>query len=462
MRSEPVMSEVRRRTGVTPQVDITPVGATTVVEVRVESSSARKAAVLSNAYVEAYVAYRRGQAVDALQASSKDIQSRIDDLQRQADALSRRSAALRPCVPPTDTSSCDDRQRLEHDRDVLISQQVPLKQRLDELQVDSSARNGGAAIVRHATVPATPVRPAPVRNGVLGLAAGLTVATGLAFLWERLDTSIRSKEDLEQAAPALPVLGVIPVATGRRKSETRPIIVAQPASPAAEAYRTLRTSIRSQRLGGFLRTVQVTSPRAREGKTTLVSNLAIALAQSGQAVIMVDCDLRRPGLHQQFGVANTVGFTSVVRGESTLAGALQPVAGYDRRLLLLPSGPLAPNPAEVLSSASASNTVTALRDLADLVLFDCPPVLPVTDAGVLSSEVDGTLLVARVSLSASRQVERAVELLKLAGATLVGTVLNGVPGEDIQGYAWYADRDRADGSDGLFVTPLGPEVPLRR
>ncbi|MDQ3680349.1 MAG: polysaccharide biosynthesis tyrosine autokinase, partial [Actinomycetota bacterium] len=203
------------------------------------------------------------------------------------------------------------------------------------------------------------------------------------------------------------------------------VSLADPSSPAAEAYRTLRTSIKFLRLDTAVRLMQVTSPSAAEGKTSTVANLGVALAMAGQRVIVVCCDLRRPRLHESFGLDNTVGLTTVVVGEVALSDALQPVPGATG-LRLLASGPLPPNPAELLSSRRGGDVLSALRDEADIVILDCPPLLPVTDAVVVSALVDATVVVTTANLTKRKELARAIELLRQADAPLVGTVFNGV------------------------------------
>jgi tyrosine-protein kinase len=183
-----------------------------------------------------------------------------------------------------------------------------------------------------------------------------------------------------------------------------------------------------------MRTVQITSPSAAEGKTTTLTNLAVALASAGQRVVMVDCDLRRPRLHQFFRLPNEVGFTSVLLGELPLREAVQQVGKGD--IVMLASGPLPPNPSELLSSQRTVQVLAALQAEADVVLIDSPPVLPVTDAAVLSARVDATLLVTRAGTTTRKQLTRSVELLRQVDAPLVGTVFNSVSGSDAYGYAY--------------------------
>src|SRR5215213_1650129 len=188
-----------------------------------------------------------------------------------------------------------------------------------------------------------------------------------------------------------------------------------------------------------MRTIQVTSANPQEGKTTTLANLAVALARSGSTVAIVCCDLRRPRVHEFFGLNNDVGFTSVLLGKVGLAGAMQEVPDQ-ARLSLLASGPLPPNPSELLSSRRTVEVLGSLQAEYDIVLIDAPPVLPVTDALVLSGRVDATLLVAVAGATTRKEGARAVELLRQVDAPLVGAVLNGVDSEGSYGYAYQSYR----------------------
>jgi capsular exopolysaccharide synthesis family protein len=185
-----------------------------------------------------------------------------------------------------------------------------------------------------------------------------------------------------------------------------------------------------------MRTLQVTSANAREGKTTTLANLAVALARSGQSVVVVCCDLRRPRVHEFFGLDNEIGFTSVLLGKVPLARAVQDVPAQTR-LSLLASGPLPPNPSELLSSKRTVEVLGSLQAEFDIVLIDSPPVLPVTDALVLSGRVDATLLIGVAGATTRKEATRAVELLRQVDAPLVGSVLNGV---DVEGGYGYNDQ----------------------
>jgi polysaccharide biosynthesis transport protein len=443
IKTEPVQDLVREKIGSAPPVQAGSVGETDLVILRAESTDASRAALIANTYATAYIDFRRKQAFDQFSAASKEIQTKITQLQQQIDSLTSTTANLPPCVDPSATpEACAQRTAAEATitarRTTLLAQLGLFQQTLDQLAVDSTLASGTAELVTPASTAAEPFAPTPRRNAVLGVVLGLLFGIGLAFLVDYLDDSIKGKEELERAVPGVGVIGLIPqVQDWKAKDKSRVISLSDPTSPGAEAYRILRTSIQFLGIEHQTKLIQVTSANAQEGKTTTLSNLAVAFASSGLRTVVVCCDLRRPRLHQFFGLDNAVGFTSVLLGNVALSKALQPVPGQDR-LLVLASGPLPPNPAELLSSSRTADLLRSLASQADIVLIDSPPVLPVTDSIVLSQRVDSTVLVVSASTTTRKAAHRAAEMLHQVNAPLVGAVLNGVS-EDT-GYGGYASR----------------------
>ncbi len=215
---------------------------------------------------------------------------------------------------------------------------------------------------------------------------------------------------------------------------TAPQLIAlrDPRSPAAEAYRTLRTNIQFSSLDKPLHTLLTTSTAPDEGKSTTIANLAVTMAQAEQRVVLVDCDLRRPSLHMMFGLSNDEGLTSLMLQESSgIPAQKTEVPG----LLVLTSGPLPPRPADILGSKRMEAVIAQLREQADIVLFDTPPINAVTDAAVLATKVDGVLLVFRAGSTKRDRAREARRLLEKVNANVVGVVLTDVKGE--QGYSYY-------------------------
>ena len=203
------------------------------------------------------------------------------------------------------------------------------------------------------------------------------------------------------------------------------VTLSQPHSAAAEAYRTVRTSLDFSSLDRSLRTLVVTSAAPNEGKSTTLANLGVTLAQAGRRTLLVDADLRRPSLHHIFRLPNSAGLTTMLLDESTLA-APPFQAGPVEDLLVLTSGPLPPNPAELMASRRIETLVAALRDQADIVLFDAPPLIAVSDAATLAARVDGVILVVQAEKTKREHVQRAKTLLDRAKAHLIGAVLTDV------------------------------------
>lgn len=219
------------------------------------------------------------------------------------------------------------------------------------------------------------------------------------------------------------------------------ITISNPRSPISEAFRTLRTNLEFTSLDKPIRSMVVTSASPEEGKSTTLANLAVTIAQAGKKVILVDCDLRRPSLHQIFDARNTPGFTDMMRDDALMnQPPLQETAVSN--LSLLPSGTIPPNPAELLASRRMSDVIAALQQRAEIVLFDAPPVIAVTDAAVLSSKVDAVLLVVSAGKTKREHAKKAKALLDKVNAHLIGTVLNNVKGEASL-YQYYASGEKA-------------------
>jgi len=283
-------------------------------------------------------------------------------------------------------------------------------------------------LIEHAQVPTGAVRPNKPLNILLGIVIGLVVGVGLAFFIEYLDTSVKTIDDVERTLQA-PVLGVIPQNVGYLLEEGAE-------SPHAEAYRVLRTNLLFSRKDDKLNTVAVVSAGAGEGKSTTVSNLATVFAQCGQRVVMVDSDLRRPTLHKLLGVANTLGLTNYLLKQNTLEEVIQTTAvpGLD----FMASGKLPSSSLGILSSAQMKDLITELKQRYDFVFFDSPPIMGVSDASVLASEVDMTLQVIQYRRYPQPMNIRAKQLIEKVGGNLIGIVLNNINMSQDESYYYYS------------------------
>ncbi len=426
IKSDPVRAEVQERLGPVREVEAERVGESLMIELRGRSTNPEQAAAVTNAYATAYIEFRRRQAANEMLAVGQEIQAKISELQRQIETLD----------PGTETER----------RDLLVAQQGRFKERLDEIEVEASLESGGARPVSAASVPEAPVKPSPARNGLLAAVAGLVLGVSLAGFVEYLDDSVKTKDDLVRLTD-VPLLGVVPVIVNWRTYRFPSQLVAanDPTSPAGEAYRGLRTSVQLLGIERPARSVQFTSAVPGEGKTTTVANLAVSMAATGQRVLVMDCDLRRPRLQDLFGVPNNVGISSVLAGQLSLSDAIQSAPGQDG-LHVLTAGPIPPDPAELLGSRRASELVFSGKSEFDMVLIDSSPVLPVTDAVLLAGWVDATVLVVTPGVTRRKHLQGAIEMLRRVDAPLVGTVLNQATPEAGFGYPY---GYQADGEGAL-------------
>lgn len=286
-----------------------------------------------------------------------------------------------------------------------------------------------------ALVPTAPASPHTALNTVVGVLLGLLAGLGVAVLRTVLDTRIHSLHDIEDATDS-PVLGGIAFDAEAKK---RPLIVhADPRNPRAESFRSLRTNLQFIDVDGDSRSFVVTSSGPGEGKSTTTANLAIALAETGARVALVDGDLRLPRVAEYMGMEGGVGLTDVLIGRAELVDVLQQWG--TGKLFVLPSGRTPPNPSELLGSQAMQRTLQALAGAFDYVLVDAPPLLLVTDAAVVSRFTSGVLLVAASGATKKPQLTASVEKLNAIGSRLFGVIVTMLPakGPDSYGYGAYS------------------------
>jgi len=289
-------------------------------------------------------------------------------------------------------------------------------------------------VIEPAIVPTSPIGPRTMQNVLLAATVGLILAVGAAFLLEYLDDTIKTPDDIQQAL-GLFTMGAITRISGDR-IEDKLVTTAHPRSPIAEAYRALRTNLQFFAVDKPLKTLLVTSANPIEGKSLTAANLGVVMAQAGMSVILVDSDLRRPVLHRVFQLTKEEGLTNaLLQGISVSDGYLQ--ATEVENLRVMTSGPVPPNPSELLASERMSGLIEHLKKQADVLLFDSPPCLAVTDAAVLSSQVDGVLLVVDAGVCRRELAVRAVDGLSKIGGNILGAVLNKLSPRGAGSYYYY-------------------------
>jgi capsular exopolysaccharide synthesis family protein len=328
-----------------------------------------------------------------------------------------------------------------------------LLQSYEDIRIAEASSLNNILIDEHARVPTSPISPRTMSNTILATVVGALLMAGLAFVIEYLDDTIKDPDTLEQEL-GLSTLGMVPLFSYKDVKETL-IMVTQPRSPIAEAYRQVRTNIQYVGVSRDLKKLLITSPNAAEGKTVTSANIAVALAQAGNQVILVDTDMRRPNLHRLFGCSNTCGITNLLLGvnEETETSCLQITMVPNLRLLT--SGPIPPNPAELIGSTRMAEVATWLTEQADFVIFDSPPILAVTDSVLLSQMVDATLLVVKGGQTAYQALAVASRRITDVNGHIAGVLLNQVKRNNGYGYTYYyqenyGPRDRTESPSGKW------------
>ncbi len=340
--------------------------------------------------------------------------------------------------------------RLTRARQSTEGLMVALQERLQEARVAEQSELGYAEVISAADTPGLPFEPNRRRIAILGLLFGLGAGVGLALLRVRLDHRLHRPESLRERG--ITVLGTIPdttplvakdfggaetVTIDGRSIDTHLTVLLVPLAQASEAYRGLRTSVQFSRPDVVVQTILVTSASPGEGKSTTAANLALTMAQAGRRVLLVDADLRRPRQHSLFGLSRTPGVSDVLF-QPVEAGLLPPglaPSGVED-LDVLAAGVHAPNPSELLGSRAFRDRLAAWAEGYDAVIIDAPPVLAATDAVLLSTQVDATIVVVRAGKTKDFELDRALEQLKSVGAPVIGTVFNGFDSTHAYGYKY--------------------------
>jgi capsular exopolysaccharide synthesis family protein len=341
--------------------------------------------------------------------------------------------------------------RLERRRLVDEQTYIMMTKKLEETKIQEAGQRKDVRVVDEAIEPLFPTKPKKKLNLALGLVLGLGLGIGITFLREYFDNTIKTHEDLENLG--YNVLANIPLIEmskveeklenklsklgpieGKR-IEARLITHLDPKSPVSEAYRTLRTNLQFGKIEKDVRTMLVTSSGPKEGKSTTSANLAIAMAQSGKKVVLIDADLRRPVVHSIFGIEKENGITNYLMNDISYDKMIK--KSIMDNLYIIPSGVLPPNPSELISSQGMEDLIERLKGDFDLVVFDTPPIIAVTDAAILSTKVDGSLLVVKSGQTNYDAVIRAKSLMDNVDARILGALLNGVEVGGMYGTYYY-------------------------
>ncbi|PYS04239.1 MAG: hypothetical protein DMG12_10575 [Acidobacteria bacterium] len=401
-----------------------------------------------------------------------------DKLKADYERVVRDENALKAALAEAKAGAAQENQRaiqyslLKQDVDTAKSLYTEFLQKTNQAYLEVAQQQSNIRVISPARMPKGPVSPNRQRTILIGLLLSLSGGIGLAWLLERFDDSIRSVDDVNRYTQ-LPALAVIPaigannsLLNGRRRKDNagellaldsgdKPTAKMQRArlmefdgrSPASEAYRALRTALLLSAAGNPPKTILVTSVRMEEGKTTTATNTAIALAQLGASVLLIDCDMRKPSVHDVFGTSRTLGLSTYLARNVEIDELIQDLPGENLRMIS--SGPIPPNPAELLSSDRMKRLLAQLSERYDHIVLDSPPLGSVTDAVILSTMVNGVILVVHGGRNSRQAVQRACHELSAVGARVFGIVLNNVDlrreGHDDYYYYSYQYSYSADG-----------------
>ena len=413
-------------------------GSLHVLESEIIAQHKEKLAALEAEYAEKLKIYKPAypamvQLQDKIREVKDDIRQEIENIKisvlTRYKAALREEAMLKARVAEIKQEILDLQSRSTQyqalKRDVETNRELydSLLQRMKEVGVASGVGLNNISVIDKAEVPKQAYKPNLRKNLMIALVLGLFGGIGLAFLFDHLDDTIKSGEDLEKLT-RLPVMGVVPeVGRGQELAEESVALltVEEPTSAVAEAYRSIRTALSFSTASGAPKVLHVTSSASGEGKTTTALALAIAHAQAGQNVLLIDADLRNPSLHKELGLSNEVGLSNYLVANYRPTQVVQ--KSDIERLWVLPTGPIPPNPAELLSSSKMVDFVTAGAARFDQVIIDSPPVLGLADSLILASLSNATLLVVDAGVTRSGLIEGALKRLRHVHAHLIGTVL---------------------------------------
>jgi non-specific protein-tyrosine kinase len=427
VKREPVLRDTLQALGlqwdwVTLQNMITSrvVPGTQLMEIAVIDTDPQRAKIVVDELANQLIRRSPGGNAPEQEAERKFLLAQIEDIKRniqQAQGeITQLSSVIAKATSARDIQDARDRQASLQTQ--VTEWQSTYAQMLTNLNVGNT---NSLSVVELAQVPSGPVGSGATTNVIMAVAVGLALAAAAAFLLEYLDDTIKTVDDVRRTAN-MTVLGGITTISG--KSQTDKLIsVNAPRSPITEAYRALRTNLQFSLVDSPLRALVVTSANPQEGKSITAANLAVVMAQLGKRVALIDADLRKPAQHKIFALTNTSGLTNIlfdtsVRWEDVMQ------SGPAESLRIVTSGALPPNPSEMLGSKRMIHLIEELQQQVDLIIFDAPPALAVTDALVLSNRVDGVLLVINAGRTRRAHLVRTKEALDTVGAHVLGATLN--------------------------------------
>ena len=393
-------------------ITVTPVTSTQLITVTVQTTDPTLSANIANTLATVFASQIQNIQMARFSQSENSLKSQLADLTTQIDTYQAQANAA---------TTADEKASFN----ALVTQYqqiyANLQQSYETVLLSEAQSVSSVVQIEPATPNLAPVKPKVMQNTLLAAVIGFLLAAGIIVAREALDDTIKTPDDISRKFK-LSVLGVINHHTPEKDA---PITQTEPRSPTAEAYRSLRTNVNYASVDNPLRIVMVTSAEPGEGKTTTACNLGVVLAQNGARVIIADCDLRHPRVHKYFGLSNRQGLSTLLtQADEVLDGKLQKTA--IENLMVLTTGSLPPNPAELMGSQKMQRVLASMRTESDFILVDTPPVLAVTDAAVLAPTLDGVLLVVRPGKTRASALRLTMEKLQQVNANVLGVILNDI------------------------------------
>ena len=439
----PVLTEVANRLGLidvdAKTISAKPVANTQLINILVESTDPALAANIANSLVSVFADQVQSLQTERFSASEESLQTQMNDIQAKLQEANNQL---------NNTTDATEKDRLQTMIANYSQTYAGLLQSFEQVRLAEAQTRSSIVQIEPASIPLTPVRPRILLNVAVAALVSAVLAGGLIIGIDLLNDTVKTPEEITNKL-GIPVLGVI---SHHPPVEDTPITEAQPLSPITEAFRTLRTNVKYAGAGleKPLRSIMVTSAQPGEGKTEILVNLGIVLAQNRMRVLVMDADLRRPALHRRLGLDNLVGLSQIfVHPELGMSYSLQPTRVNG--LTAITSGDTPPNPSELLGSQLMGTILEDLKNSYDILQIDTPPALAVTDAAVLLPFVEGVLLVIKPGITNMATLQRLASQFRQLNANLLGAVLNDINlrnssyGYYYKHYKYYNGYDSKDG-----------------
>ncbi len=412
--SKLVLDELQQRLNLEtlPEIEVSTIPNSELIQITVNDQDPNRAAAIANNLADIMISQSTELYTGGGKSSLEILSNQLAEMEDEVNQVRKEYVDLV-------TSNPDDTEKIQAAKQTLDLKQnlyADLLDQYEQTRLNEALRSKSISIVEPAFPPLDPSKPNKLLNIALGFLVGGIGGVGLAFLFENLDTTLYTQEQIEDIT-GLPFLGMVPEASIQNQ-----FISSNGSNPYIEAFRQLRTSIFMPERDKRLSTLLVTSPECGEGKSTIVTNLAISLAQSGRKVIILDCDLRAPNQHKNLNLSNNLGLSNVLVHKLELEKAIQKCG--PRGPWALTSGPLPKNPAELLDSPEMSDIIEQARQIFDVLLIDTPAILGVTDGLILAPNSDGVILVVSRARSHKDDVLASYKLLQDLNARVIGFVIN--------------------------------------